>query len=129
MAKTTSTEAKVAGGLGLAAVAAAAAAGYFFYGKGGSKHRKEFQVWSKGAKLEMIKKIKAMKVVSKQAYDTAAKEVMAKYKAAKSITPEEAAVLGSELKKHWVKISQDLQKVGKKPAAPAKKTLKKKAKK
>ncbi len=129
MGKPTSTTTKVVEGLGLAAVAAAAAATYFFYGKGAKKYRKEFETWSKSAKLEMVKKIKSMKVVSKQAYETAAKEIMAKYKTAKNITPEEASILAGELKNHWERISKDIQKLGKKPSPVAKKPASKKAKK
>lgn len=121
MGKTTSTTTKkVVEGLGLAAVAATAAATYFFYGANAKKYRKEFEVWSKNAKMEMIKKIKSMKTVSKQSYEAAAKEILAKYKMAKNITPQEAEALGKELKKHWEKIAADIKKLEKKPIAPKK---------
>ena len=121
MKKTTK---KIAEGLGLAALAAGAAATYFFYGQGGNKRRKQLSAWSKKAKEDMVKKIKAMKKVSKQNYEIAAKEVLAKYKQAKNIAPKEVEILGKELKGHWQKISADLVKLGKgkKPSIKAKKT-------
>jgi uncharacterized protein HemX len=114
---------KIAGGLGLAAIAAAAAATYYFSGKQGKKHLKEFSGWNKKAKAEMLKKIKQMKSVSKQAYDEAAAEVLSKYKQAKNIDPKELQAFGRELKGHWEKISKELAKLG------AKKPVTKKSKK
>ena len=125
MGKKLSTAAKVAEGLGLATIAAAAATSYFFYGQGGQKHRKDLKAWSKAAKTELVKKIKDMKTVSKQTYEMAAKEVLAKYKQAKNIDPKEVAALGNELKKHWTGISKELQKLGVKKA-PVKKAAPKK---
>ena len=59
---------KIAGGLGLAALAAAAAATYYFYGKGGAKHRKDAKAWANKAKGEVLTKVKGMKQFSKKAY-------------------------------------------------------------
>ncbi len=113
--KKTSGAGKVAGVLGLAAgVVAAAAAGYYFYGKGGKAHRKQASAWSKSAKLEMLKKIKRMKSVSKAAYHKASDEVMAKYKQVKNIDPKELQLFGRELKAHWAKISKDALKLANK---------------
>ncbi len=111
---------KIAEGLGLAALAATAAATYFFYGKGGKKRQKQLSAWSKKAKDEMVKKIKSMEKVSKQNYETAAQEVLAKYKQIKNIDPKELENLGKELKSQWQKISGDLSKLGKQPKAKAK---------
>ncbi len=115
---------KIATGVGLAALAAAAAGTYYFYGAGGEKHRKAAKAWAKRAKSEMMKKIKGMKSVSKQAYSQAVKEVMDKYKQVKNIDPSELAALGKELSGHWENISKDLAKLGSK----AKTTVKKSAK-
>jgi hypothetical protein len=66
-----------------------------------------------------------MKGVSKQAYDSAAKEVLAKYKQIKNIDPKEVEALGKELKGHWEKIAKDLSKMGsKKPTATKRQTAK-----
>jgi hypothetical protein len=122
MKKTSSTE-KVAGALGLAAAGVAAVAtAYYFYGKGGKAHRKQVSVWSKKAKMEMLQKIKQMKVVSQASYHKAAGEVLAKYKLAKNIDPKELQSFGQELKSHWTQISKDAAKLTskghtKKPAA------------
>ena len=122
-----STSKKIAGGLGLAALAAGAAAvaaGYYFTGKEGKKNLKKLSGWSKKANAEMLVKIKQMKAVSKQTYDHAAKEVLAKYKQAKNIDPKELEAFGRELKRHWEKISKEVTKLGAK-----KKTAKKASKK
>jgi len=114
-----SSGAKVAEGLGIAALAAGAAAvaaGYYFSGKEGKKHRKQVSAWSKQAKMEMVKKLKEMRTVSKQAYNKAAAEVLAKYKQAKNVDPEELMAFGQEIKGHWDKISKEVSKLGvKKP--------------
>lgn len=110
--KKTSTAEKIDRNLGLAAgVFAALAAGYYFYGKGGKQHRKQASVWSKKAKKEMLQKIKQMKTVTKTAYHTAAGEVLAKYKLAKSIDPKELLSFGQELKAHWAEISKEAAKL------------------
>jgi hypothetical protein len=114
---------KIAEGLGVAALAAgvaAVAAGYYFSGKEGKKHRKQVSAWSKQAKMEMVKRLKEMRTVSKQAYNKAAGEVLAKYKQAKNVDPEELMAFGQEIKGHWDKISKEVKKLGAKKA-PAKK--------
>lgn len=106
---------KLAQGLGLAALtagAAAVAAGYYFSGKEGKKHLKQLSGWNKKAKADMLQKIKNMRTVSKQAYDAAAKEVLAKYKQAKNIDPKELQAFGRELKGHWEKIAKEVSKLG-----------------
>jgi hypothetical protein len=123
MVKKSSTG-KIAGGIGIAALAAGAAAvaeGYYFSGKEGKKHRKQVSAWSKQAKMEMVKKIKEMKGVSKQAYDQASAEILAKYKQAKNIDPEELMAFGQELKGHWDKISKEVSKLGAKKPVKTKK--------
>jgi hypothetical protein len=116
-----SSSSKIAGGLGLAALAAgvaAIAAKNYFGGKEGKKRLKKLSGWSEKAKAEMLIKIKNMKAVSKQAYDQAATEVLAKYKQAKNIDPKELEAFGKELKGHWEKITKDISKLGaKKPVA------------
>lgn len=122
MVKKTSNAEKMAGAVGLAAAGVAAVAtGYYFYGKGGKAHRKEASAWTKKAKLEMLQRIKQMKVVSGAAYHKAASEVLAKYKQVKNIDPKELQTFGKELKAHWEKISKDASKLSaktlvKKPA-------------
>jgi hypothetical protein len=117
MGKISSSE-KRAGALGLAATAVAAvAAGYYFYGKGGKGHRKQASAWSKKAKMEMLRQIKQMKVVSWTAYHKAAREVLAKYNLAKNIDPLELQNFGQELKAHWVQISKEAGELSRKGKA------------
>jgi len=107
-----STGAKVATGLGVAALAAAAAATYYFAGPKGKQHQKQAKAWAGQAKAEMLKKIKGMKTVSKAAYQKAAREVMAKYKQAKNVDAGELAALGKEIQSHWNSISKEVAKLG-----------------
>jgi hypothetical protein len=124
--KSSSSGTVIAGGLGAAALAAAAAAGYFFYGKDGKNNRQKLKTWSKSAKQDMVKKIKGLKVISKTAYEQAAKEVLAKYKQAKNIDPKELTAFGAELKQQWNNISKQALKLGTaKKKTPAKKAHKK----
>jgi TRAP-type mannitol/chloroaromatic compound transport system substrate-binding protein len=116
---TKSNTAKIAGGLGLAAIAATAAATYYFKGPNGKKHQKEASAMVKKAKLDMLSKIKQMKNVSKQAYHDAASEIMKKYSSAKNIDPKELIELGKELKGHWDNISKTVEKGAKKISKPA----------
>ncbi len=105
---------KVAGGLGLAALAAGVATTYFFSGAEGKKRKKAVGAWGEKAKKEMLAKIKQMKNLSKDAYLEATNEILSKYKQVKNIDPSELSALGKELKGHWDQISKDLKKAGKK---------------
>ena len=128
--KHSSTGKRAAEGLGgLAAIAAAAAAAYYFYGKDGKKHRRQAAGVAAKAKAEMVKKIRAIKNLSQKTYDQAAKEVLAKYRQAKDIKPEELKALGQELKTHWTVIAKELKGLGKKKVPTKKKTAAKKRKK
>ncbi|HVY67383.1 MAG TPA: hypothetical protein VHA30_00585 [Patescibacteria group bacterium] len=111
-----------AAGVGLAALAAAAAASYYFAGPQGKKHRAQAAAWTKQAKTDMLKKIKAMEKFSQTAYDQASREVLAKYRQAKGIKPEELKELAAELQKHWKKISGQVKKLGAAKPAAKKKT-------
>ena len=113
--KKTSNAGKVAGVVSLAAgVVAAVATGYYFYGNGGKGHRKEVSDWGKKAKMDMLEKIKQMKAVTKEAYDKALAEVLAKYKQVKNIDPKQLQTFGQELKAHWVEISKQAVKLSNK---------------
>jgi len=100
----------MATGVALAAVAAAAAGAYFFGTEAGAKNRKQIGVWKDKAMTEVQKEIKKGKVVSKQAYHKAIMEVMARYKQAKNIHPEEVNATIAEMKKHWAGIERDVKK-------------------
>jgi hypothetical protein len=103
---------KVAGGvLGLAAGASAVTAGFYFFGKDGKGHRKQALAWSKKAKMEILEKIKDMKIVTKSTYQNALDDVLEKYKDLKSIDPKDLKAFGQELMSHWEKISKDAVKL------------------
>jgi uncharacterized protein YktA (UPF0223 family) len=127
MTKKISTATKVAGGLGLAALAAGAAATYYFSGPEGKKHQKIVKGWAKKAQAELVSKMKQMETVSKKGYEQATSEVLEKYKQVKNIDPAELNALGKELKGHWDNISKSLVKAANKtvkkvaPKAKAKK--------
>lgn len=106
--------------LGLAALAAAAAGAYYFYGKDGEKHRKTLKSWSVKARGDIMERMEKMKDISQNAYNKAVDEVMDKYKRVKSIDPKELAMLGSELKGHWDRISKQLTGPAKKSKAKRK---------
>ena len=110
--KKSSVAKKVAEGLGLTALVAGAAAAYYLTGPGGKKHQKQLKAWGKKARAEMAVKVKKIQKLSKAAYDRAAKEVLAKYRRAKNIKPDELSALGQELRQAWTKISRDVSKLG-----------------
>lgn len=113
-------------GMGIAALAAAAAGMAYFYGKGGAKHRKALKGWMVKAQGEVLERVESMKDISQIAYDKTVNEVMDKYKKIKTVSPQELATLGAELKGHWNTISREVSKMGKptvkrKPAGKKKK--------
>jgi hypothetical protein len=119
---------KVAAGFGVAALAAGAAAAYYLTGEGAKKHQKEIKGWAKKAKAEIAHKLKDAEKLSKTAYEQALEQVMAKYKQAKNIDPQELAAFGKELKGHWDDISKHALKLAtgkKKSPARVKKNAKK----
>lgn len=118
--KTSNVKKGAEAALGLAALAAAAGAYYFYGSKESKKHRKQMKTWAVKAKGEMMEKLEDMKSVSKEAYDKAVTEVMAKYKTMKKAPPKELEFVAKELKSHWKNISAHL-----KPADKAKKAKRK----
>lgn len=91
-------------GVGIAALAAAAAGAYYFYGKNGSKHRKNLKSWAVKARGEVMERVEKLRDVSQATYSKAVEQVMDKYKRVKNIDPQELADLGAELKGHWDRI-------------------------
>lgn len=121
--KTSNVKKGAEAAFGLAALAAAAGAYYFYGSKESQKHRKQMKAWAVKAKGEMMEKLEDMQSVSKEAYDKAVTEVMAKYKTMKKAPPKELEFLAKELKSHWKNISAQL-----KPKAKAKSPQKAKRK-
>lgn len=94
----------ISAGMGIAALAAAAAGAYYFYGKDGSKHRKNLKSWAVKARGEVMERVEKLRDVSQDTYSKAVEQVMDKYKRVKNIDPRELAELGAELKGHWDRI-------------------------
>lgn len=117
------TGAKVAVGLGVAAVAAFAAAGYFLYGKDGAKNKKKVKGWMLKAKGEVLEGVEKLKNVTEEEYKAIVDKVGSKYQAVKNIDPAELATMTRELHGHWKNIKKSIT------AAPKKKVAKKAAKK
>ncbi len=123
------TEAKkyVTWGAGIGALAAGAAGAYFLYGaKEGPKRRKKIKSWALKMKADVMKKLENLKEVNEEVYNKVIDEVASQYKKAKSIDPEEVAVLVSEMKRYWKNIKKDIEPKPKKRSASRKKSPAKK---
>ncbi len=111
--KTSSKSGLVTVGLvGLAA--AAVAGGYFFYGKDGTKHRKNIKAWSIKAKGEVLEKLEKAKEISEDVFHQAIDAASAKYSKTKGVTPEEIEAFAKSLKKHWKDIKREITPINKK---------------
>jgi hypothetical protein len=109
-------------GLALAGLAAIAG-GVFLYGTdAGKKKRKAIKGWMLKAKGEVIEKLENLKEVNEENYHKIVDAVEAKYKAVKSVAPEELAEVIADLKKSW----KSIVKVAKAQTAPKKKVAPKK---
>ncbi len=112
-------------GIALAGLAAIAG-GVFLYGTdAGKKKRKEIKGWMLKAKGEVIEKLENLKEVNEENYHKIVDAVENKYKAVKSVAPEELAEVVADLKKSW----KSIVKVAKAQKAPKKKSVKKVVKK
>lgn len=105
---------------------AAIAGGVFLYGTdAGKKKRKEIKGWMLKVKGEVIEKLENLKEVNEANYHKIVDAVENKYKAVKSVAPEELAEVVADLRKSW----KSIVKVAKAQTAPKKKAVKKVAKK
>lgn len=95
-------------GLGAAAIAAAAGA-YYFFGKGGAKHRAKALVWANRAKKDVLTEVKKLKNVSQKSYNLAVTKVMKRYAKFQKENPEAYALLIKEVRAHWPKIAKHLK--------------------
>jgi gas vesicle protein len=112
-------------GVGLTAIAAAAAAGtYFFGGKRGAKNRAKVSKWAEDAKNDVVKQVKGLKKVTQKSYADTVDAVMAQYKKAKKMSPQELTALASELKGHWDSIAAEVSSTAKKVTPVVKKAVK-----
>jgi hypothetical protein len=119
-------------GLALAGLAAVAGAVFLYGTEAGTKKRKAIKGWMLKAKGEVIEKLENLKDVNEANYNKIVDAVEAKYKALKSVAPEDLAEVVADLKKSWkhmVKIAQTQTAPKKKAAAKVVKAVKKVAKK
>ncbi len=125
-----STETKVEIGVGAAALAAAAAgAGYYFYGdKNAKKHRAAATKWAKGMKADVIAEAKKVKKFDQKVMGQIVDSVSAAYTSVRSVDKKDLTAAARELKKNWKAVQAEISGMTK-SAAPAKKTVKKVAKK
>ncbi len=114
-------------GAGAAALAAGAAATYLFATKKGKQTRKQLAVWLEKAQKDVAKELKQAKQVSKKVYDQAVDAVVAQYKKAKKIDPQDLVALAGELKTHWNAIAKEAATSAKKVTQKVQKAVVKKA--
>lgn len=106
-------------GLALAGIATVAGAVFLYGTDAGKKKRKEIKGWMLKAKGEVVEKLEKAKEVNEETYHKIVDTVAAKYKAVKSIAPEELAEVVADLKKSWKHIAQVAKaKAPKRKAAP-----------
>ncbi len=105
--KGTSTEAKVAMGVGLTAASIAAIGGYFLYGsKNAAQNRKKTKSWMLKAKGEILETLEDMKDVTQDEYNTIVDAVTDSYKRARRLSAAELAAFTKEMQQHWKKIEK-----------------------
>lgn len=107
-------------GLALAGIATIAGTVFLYGTDAGKKKRKQIKGWMLKAKGEVVEKLEKMKDINEESYNKVVDAVTSKYKAVKSVAPEELAEVVADLKKSWKHIVQVTK--TKKPA-PRKKAV------
>lgn len=106
-------------------VVALAAASYFFFGPDGKKNRNNLKSWMIKMKGEIIEKIESAQDVTEELYHKIVDTVTAKYVKAGKVGEQEVRMFADMLKSQWKGIAKSHAKT----VAPAKKAVKKVAKK
>ncbi len=88
-------------GLALAGIATVAGAVFLYGTDTGKKKRKQIKGWTLKAKGEVVERLEKLKDVNEESYNKVVDAVTAKYKAVKSVAPEELAEVVADLKKSW----------------------------
>jgi gas vesicle protein len=96
-------------GAGLALTAIAAAAAYFLTGKRGLENREKISAWTLKIKGDVLKEMKEMKDVNKDAYYALVDEVALRYKRVERVGAAELERMTKELKGAWKHISRQLK--------------------
>jgi hypothetical protein len=100
---------KKAIGAGIALAAVAAAATYFLTGKRGRENREKIAAWTLDMKAEVLRRMRQLKLLNREAYHTVVDEVAARYQRVGRVSASELAHLPRELKGAWSHISRQLQ--------------------
>ncbi|MDA8245029.1 MAG: hypothetical protein M0025_13030 [Elusimicrobia bacterium] len=96
-------------GAGLAVAAIAAAAVYFLTGKRGRENREKIAVWTLDMKAEVLRKMRQLENINKEAYYALVDAVAVRYERVGRATKDEAAHLAHELKGAWKHIGSQLK--------------------
>jgi len=96
-------------GAGIVLSATAAAAAYFLTGRRGIENRDKIAAWTLQMKGEVLKKMRKMKAVNKEAYQTLVDEAAVRYQRTGRVSASEMKHLTDELKGAWLHISRQLK--------------------
>lgn len=88
-------------GLTLAGIATIAGTVFLYGTDAGKKKRKQIKGWMLKAKGEVVERLEKMKDINEESYNKVVDAVTAKYKAVKSVGPEELDEIVADFKKSW----------------------------
>lgn len=96
-------------GAGIALTAIGAAAVYFLTGKRGRENRAKIEAWTLDMKAEVLRKMKQLEIVNKEAYHALVDAVAVRYERVGRASADELKHLSNELKGAWTHISKQLK--------------------
>lgn len=94
-------------GAGIAAVVAGVAGAYFLQS---AKKRKKLKGWMLKMKGEALERVENLKEVTEPMYHKTIDEAAKRFRALKNVDQEELAKMVKELKSHWRRINQKINK-------------------
>lgn len=95
------------GSLALAAVAAAAT--YFLTGKRGRENREKIAAWTLDMKAEVLRKMKQLENINKEAYYALVDAVAVRYERVGRVSAEEVKHIANEIKGAWTHIARQMK--------------------
>lgn len=96
-------------GTGLALAAVAAAATYFLTGKRGRENREKIEAWTLDMKAEVLRKMKQLEILNKEAYYALVDAVAVRYERVNRVGAEEMKHIANEIKGAWGHIARQLK--------------------
>lgn len=96
-------------GTGMALAAVGAAAVYFLTGKRGRENRAKIEAWTLDMKAEVLRKMKQLEVLNKEAYYALVDAVAVRYERVNRVGAEEMKHIAKEIKGAWVHIARQLK--------------------